>query len=230
MEKGCSFEDCNRKYEAKGLCAMHYRQQRRGRPLTAEGAASKDRYCDFDPCGRRRTSTGLCQGHTDQQRKGEELTAEIQGRKFTAIVHGTTTGYTHHGCRCELCKERYNAKGRAVWAAKKARDFSGEEYVHGLSKTYGAGCRCLECKATHTNTMAETNYLKRRINKEVELEAQGNVCACCRYPQDRYVLDHVHGTYKFRGYLCSNCNSGIGKLGDNIEGLEKALAYLKSVE
>jgi hypothetical protein len=28
--------------------------------------------------------------------------------------------------------------------------------------------------------------------------------------------------------LCSECNTGIGKLGDNILGLERALSYLRS--
>lgn len=54
-------------------------------------------------------------------------------------------------------------------------------------------------------------------------------CACCNKtlePKDLH-LDHDHATLKFRGWLCRNCNVGIGQLGDNIEGLEKALVYLK---
>tara|TARA_R100000742_G_C4257386_1_gene75248 strand:+ start:391 stop:546 length:156 start_codon:yes stop_codon:yes gene_type:complete len=31
----------------------------------------------------------------------------------------------------------------------------------------------------------------------------------------------------YRGWLCSNCNTGIGKLGDNIEGVQKAVDYLE---
>lgn len=39
--------------------------------------------------------------------------------------------------------------------------------------------------------------------------------------------DHVHGTDIFRGWLCGQCNTGIGMLGDNIEGLGRAIAYLE---
>lgn len=39
--------------------------------------------------------------------------------------------------------------------------------------------------------------------------------------------DHDHDTMAFRGALCSTCNMGIGLLGDNIEGLTNALAYLE---
>ena len=41
-------------------------------------------------------------------------------------------------------------------------------------------------------------------------------------------LDHDHKTGKFRGWLCLQCNSGIGMLGDNMEGLVKAMSYLSS--
>tara|TARA_A200000159_G_C7239023_1_gene303691 strand:+ start:39 stop:185 length:147 start_codon:yes stop_codon:yes gene_type:complete len=41
------------------------------------------------------------------------------------------------------------------------------------------------------------------------------------------VCDHDHNTLKFRGWICDPCNMGIGKLGDDLEGIEKALAYLK---
>ncbi len=43
----------------------------------------------------------------------------------------------------------------------------------------------------------------------------------------RFHLDHCHATGKFRGWLCNQCNMGIGALGDNIQGLERALEYLR---
>jgi Recombination endonuclease VII len=42
--------------------------------------------------------------------------------------------------------------------------------------------------------------------------------------------DHDHSTGKFRGWLCSSCNTAIGKLGDTVEGLEAAISYLKKAE
>jgi hypothetical protein len=59
---------------------------------------------------------------------------------------------------------------------------------------------------------------------------QGGVCAVCGKvnPDDSSLaVDHCHETGKIRGLLCSKCNSGIGMLGDNIEGLQAALDYLK---
>lgn len=40
-------------------------------------------------------------------------------------------------------------------------------------------------------------------------------------------LDHDHVTGAFRGWLCNRCNLALGHLGDNVAGLERAVAYLK---
>lgn len=60
-------------------------------------------------------------------------------------------------------------------------------------------------------------------------DAQNGKCACCRR-QLAYkpAVDHCHKTLAIRGILCSNCNTGIGKLGDTPEGLERAEDYLWS--
>lgn len=38
---------------------------------------------------------------------------------------------------------------------------------------------------------------------------------------------HCHKTGKVRGLLCFNCNTGIGKLKDDIELLKRAVEYLE---
>lgn len=56
-----------------------------------------------------------------------------------------------------------------------------------------------------------------------------NNCECCgvsflvRQPH----LDHCHATGAFRGWLCNRCNRGLGYFDDNIEGLDRAVRYLK---
>lgn len=43
------------------------------------------------------------------------------------------------------------------------------------------------------------------------------------------VVDHDHITGQVRGALCAKCNTGIGLLGDNLAGVERAVAYLANV-
>ena len=58
-------------------------------------------------------------------------------------------------------------------------------------------------------------------------------CDCCGVPMtfDRSAtgvcFDHCHETETMRGWICQKCNVGIGKLGDNLEGLMKAVRYLQ---
>lgn len=40
-------------------------------------------------------------------------------------------------------------------------------------------------------------------------------------------LDHDPTSGQFRGWLCHNCNVGLGYLGDSVEALAAALDYLK---
>lgn len=40
-------------------------------------------------------------------------------------------------------------------------------------------------------------------------------------------VDHCHKTGRVRGVLCFNCNSAIGKLGDDPDVVRRAVAYLE---
>lgn len=64
------------------------------------------------------------------------------------------------------------------------------------------------------------------------LEIQDNGCAICKKPLDslrrKMNIDHDHETNQVRGLLCTGCNTGLGHLGDNIEGLKRAILYLEN--
>ena len=60
-------------------------------------------------------------------------------------------------------------------------------------------------------------------------EGQNGVCAICggiNKSDRRLAIDHNHETGKIRGLLCSNCNTGIGMLKENINILCSAISYL----
>ena len=55
---------------------------------------------------------------------------------------------------------------------------------------------------------------------------QPSCCDMCGKYGVKLFLDHCHKTDRFRGWLCNNCNRGLGFLGDDIESLEVARRYL----
>lgn len=59
--------------------------------------------------------------------------------------------------------------------------------------------------------------------------SEPTLCECCGNPSGKYRfnLDHSHTTGKFRGWLCNKCNAAIGALGDTLEGVLRAAAYLQ---
>lgn len=64
----------------------------------------------------------------------------------------------------------------------------------------------------------------------LQLSRQGSRCKLCgnsfKSTKDTNV-DHCHKTGKFRGFLCTKCNTGLGKFNDDPQLLQEAISYLK---
>lgn len=55
-------------------------------------------------------------------------------------------------------------------------------------------------------------------------------CDCCGRDKsggNGWAVDHDHTTGRVRGVLCNWCNTAIGRLGDTLEGVLKAVRYLE---
>ncbi len=80
---------------------------------------------------------------------------------------------------------------------KKAYGITLDQYNEMLSKQEG---KCMICKSNNNGF----------YNKKPKA----------------FAVDHCHTTGKIRGLLCSDCNTGIGLLKDNIDLLNNAIKYL----
>lgn len=79
--------------------------------------------------------------------------------------------------------------------------------------------------------------LGRRYGLSVEryqqlFKKQRGRCAICRHPFGkgrRYGphVDHDHRTHRVRGLLCTSCNQGLGRFGDDAARLAAAARYLR---
>jgi hypothetical protein len=104
-----------------------------------------------------------------------------------------------------------------------------------------SSCRkCRNRKATNwqrRNPRSKRNtHLKAKFGITIEqfdsmLANQNYQCAICMSsdPKGRgsFHVDHCHKTGTIRGLLCHDCNTGIGKLGDTSQALQKAVDYLE---
>lgn len=108
---------------------------------------------------------------------------------------------------------------------------------------HGRAADCKPCARRRYRTWYKANYdpehnranrLRQNYGVTVEwYEARkADGCGICGTHEPGgtgdFHVDHDHDTGEARGVLCSACNLGIGKLGDNVEGLRRALAYLEA--
>lgn len=88
-------------------------------------------------------------------------------------------------------------------------------------------------KNAKTPEQRRENRLKTRYSMTSEqwealFASQGRVCAICQTESSKRLhVDHCHITGAVRGILCHTCNVGIGQLGDDLETLLQAVAYLR---
>lgn len=93
--------------------------------------------------------------------------------------------------------------------------------------------RRLEKKAKEKAIKMHTTY-DIPMEEFLAIKEAHTKCQICGIETDKLNYDHCHkigkGHAAYREVLCTNCNTSIGKLGDNVKGLQKALDYLKQFE
>ena len=88
----------------------------------------------------------------------------------------------------------------------------------GMTPYYSKWCR--------TCSKDNAEVLKHLKQKHGPAPPSGTPCQCCGRI-DRLFADHDRRTKTLKGWVCRNCNAGIGMQGDSLEGVEKVVAYLQ---
>ena len=86
------------------------------------------------------------------------------------------------------------------------------------------GAYYLEKKCRQCHTIIEKE--RREVRKIAPPKPER--CERCHKKTKKLEVDHLHGTFTFRGWLCTDCNSGMGKLGDDLPGVLQAAVYLEN--
>ena len=131
--------------------------------------------------------------------------------------------YPKSGKQCKSCRSKQRSNYRKNRTALGFKNSYVEinsltPEIHDRRKEYMMMYRFKITLKDYDNLLKEQNYC----------------CALCKRHQSEFIrelnVDHDHTTGAIRGLLCNSCNTGLGKLGDNIEGLQRAIEYLKKAE
>ncbi len=103
------------------------------------------------------------------------------------------------------------------------------EWTRNRSASDGLATLCKACKAVK----GRAGHLKRHYGlteaeRDELVASQKGLCVICLKAPPVHV-DHCHKTGRVRGVLCFNCNSAIGKLGDDPDAVRRAAAYLEGI-
>jgi hypothetical protein len=120
-----------------------------------------------------------------------------------------------------------------VWPGYKRCKSCRNEFVENAENfpQHSEGHFHARCHTCHPEYIRDKN-LRDRYGISAEqwdamYVAQRGKCAVCGASDCKLILDHCHATGRVRELLCLNCNSGIGKLGDDAGRVRAAYLYLE---
>jgi hypothetical protein len=109
--------------------------------------------CCIDGCDGSVLAKGMCNKHYLRMRRRGTTDAPAQ-----RLLHGTSSGYTYHRCRCDECKA-FQREAHRAWRAR-ARSYPADRIPHGEQGYNTYGCRCDICRTDHRDYRREQR-LKR---------------------------------------------------------------------
>lgn len=119
--------------------------------------------------------------------------------------------------RQDYIRQYYKQNRDRILARQRARYHKNLDAMQAMHREYYVNNREARCLTS------KNSYAKRRISCP-------DICQICNCPptgKRRLHYDHCHSTGKFRGWLCHNCNVGLGHAKESIVILQKMISYLE---
>lgn len=251
----CAYDGCKNKgqHQATGLCTPHRRMQLRGeslRPLRPKSRLQSPT-CTGPQCVRPSEAHDLCKQHGQQLRNNGRLhvigdpthRARLQRERWERTDPDERAKWVakmvanQPKVRSEETIRRQADAARKAWTRKfeQAPDYTRACLTCGTDFTVKRtpGARQFYCTVDCRRLYARLRRHGLTYQRYQEiLDAQGGMCALCEGPWRGWSgqnghIDHDHKTGRVRGLLCGDCNTAIGRFGDDPVRLRRAAEYLE---
>ena len=122
-------------------------------------------------------------------------------------------------CRCSVCGVKKDNSEYTFYRTRIDKD--GERMR--------VNTNCKECQKKLSREVREAR------KKAPPKPDWGELCPICKNPvyqlkdgfKNSWQCDHEHGTTNFRGWICKQCNTSLGGVGDSSRRVVELLYYLK---
>lgn len=138
--------------------------------------------------------------------------------KFQSTLRGEQTNNWKHGLYKFVCKTCGNTSEKRGSHQRKPKYCS----IKCAAKDRARGIK----GDRHWNWKGGNNS---RYIKKIAPRPRPEICEVCGKKgkgRNGITLDHNHTTGKFRGWLCSNCNTALGLVKENAQTLQALIKYL----
>ena len=138
-------------------------------------------------------------------------------------MHGHDAGRYRNGI-CKTCARN----SASAWTAKNPERSAANKAKYYRANREKALASTVTWRAANPDKVDANR--RKAVGHPDPTRQMPETCECCGKTCDtgrRLALDHCYETGQFRGWLCMKCNTGIGKLGDSLEDVLRAVAYLQ---
>ncbi len=128
-------------------------------------------------------------------------------------------------CTCKACE----CKRVHDWMINNPDEYKRRAKIQYLRHRERDRANAIKYRKEHPEKIRNNNLRRYGIAQsdyEAMKESQSGKCLICQEEKKLYV-DHNHITNKVRGLLCSNCNTAIGMIGENIKLAHEIIKYLE---
>lgn len=250
-EKLCAVNGCFEVHRSKGYCSLHYQRHLKGTSLNSpKKLPAKGKECSIKECHSPVRCRMLCSRHYNRAVKQETCPGCGGPRWKRSLMCQScwieeSQKHIPTSKICTLCNIekpvddfglRKVRQGAVKWRSRcrtcEAAEQRERTKQKKLAGTLGARDRSSEKKnATILKMKKYCESLNLPWEEIIQRYPENGLCEICESepikPYGRLSLDHDHKTGGFRGFICSNCNMGLGLLKDNLTVLQSAIEYLQ---